>query len=131
MKTLKILFSILLLSVFIISCSSSGDNSTKIKYQINGLDDSVTKIIYTKGNGSIVTVTNADDFAGGADSKTTSVSNFPFMANLEVTVFNNSSAVKNYDLIIYVNGEAIGINNFSAPPTGTSTGSITFNVVSD
>lgn len=131
MKTLKILFSVLLLSVFVVSCSSDDDNSTKVKYEIVGLDNSITEIEYKKGNGSMVTVTDFEDFAGGNDSKTVSVSDYPFTANLEVTVNNTTASSKVYTLVIYVDGEAADFTPFAVPANATSTGFVDFVIESE
>lgn len=132
MKTLKIVFSALLLSVFFISCSSSDDdNSTKVKYQIVGIDNAITEINYKKGNGSVETVTNFQSFAGGADSKTVSVSNFPFTADLEVTVSNTTNATKTYTLAILVDNQPADFTAFSVPANATATGSVDFVVQTD
>lgn len=131
MKNLKSLFSVVLLSVFALSCSSDDDNSTKVKYEIIGLDNTVTQVQYKKGNGSIETVTNFEDFAGGNESKTVSVSTYPFTADLEVTVNNITAASKNYTLIIYVNGEAMDFTPFVVPANTIATGSVDFLIESD
>lgn len=132
MKTLKVLFSALLLSVFTISCSSSDDDdSVKVKYQIVGIDNAITEIEYKKGNGSVETETNFQDFAGGGDSKTVSVSDFPFTANLEVTVNNTTNAVKTYTLAIYVDNEPADFTAFSIPANTTATGTVDFLIASD
>ncbi|WP_284651574.1 hypothetical protein [Flavobacterium terrisoli] len=126
MKTLKILFSVLLLSVFVTSCSSDDDNSTKVKYEIVGLDSSVTEIKYKKGNGSVVTLNNFEDFAGGNSSKTVSVSDYPFTANLEVTANNTSSSTKTYTLAITVNGVPEDFTPLVVPANSTATAVVDF-----
>ena len=131
MKTLKILFSVFAFSIFAFSCSSDDDNSTKVKYEIVGLDNTVTEIKYKKGNGSIETVTDFEAFAGGGDSKTVSVSTFPFDADLEVTVNNVTSASKTYTLVIYVDGEAMDFTPFVVPANATVTSTVDFLIESD
>lgn len=131
MKTLKILFSVLLVSVFTVSCSSDDDNSTKVKYEIVGLDNSVTEIKYKKGNGSIETVTDFEAFANGGSTKTVSVSTFPFTADLEVTVNNTTSNNKTYTLVIYVNGASTAFTPFVVPANATVTNDVEFLIESD
>jgi len=132
MKTLKMLFSALLLSILTISCSSSDDeDSVKVKYQIVGIDNAVTEIEYKKGNGSIETLTDFEDFAGGGDTKTVTVSDFPFTANLEVTVNNTTNTVKTYTLAIYVDNQPADFTALSIPANSTSTGSVDFVITSD
>jgi hypothetical protein len=128
MKNLKILFSVFLLAVFVISCSSSSsdDNSTTVKYQISGLDNAVVQIKYKKADGSIETLTDFQAFGGGTDSKTVSVSNLPFNATLEVTVNNTTPNTKNYTLVIFVNDVAKDFNGVSVPPMTITTGSVDF-----
>lgn len=122
MRTLKNLFSVLILATFVISCSSSGDgNTTKVKYQISGIDNLITQIKYTKGNVTTVIVTNYNNFGGGTDSKTTSV-NRPFIANLEVTVNNTSSSSRYYTLSIYVDDMLYHATGLTVPPGTISTG---------
>ena len=123
MKNLKILFSVLVLSVFVISCSNDDDNSTKVKYEISGIDSSVTQIKYKKGNGSVVTITDFEEFG---DSKTVSVTDYPFTANLEVTVNNTTSASKAYTLIVNVDGEPADFTPFVVPANATATGVVDF-----
>ncbi len=115
MKTLKILFSVCLFSIFAVSCSDDENNSTKVKYEIVGLDNTVTQIKYTKGNGS----------------KTVSVTTYPFTANLEVTVNNVTSASKTYTLVIYVDGESVDFTPFVVPANTTVTSDVDFLIESD
>ncbi|MGC4040485.1 MAG: hypothetical protein QM710_06805 [Flavobacterium sp.] len=131
MKTLKVLFCALALSVFAISCSSDDDDSTKVKYQIVGIDNAVTQIQYKKGNGSMETLTDYTDFAGSGDATTVSVSNFPFTADLKVTVNNTTNAVKTYSLAIYVDGEVEDMTPFSVPAMSTATGEVDFLIANE
>lgn len=132
MKTLKILCSALLLSVFAISCSNDDDeNSTKVKYQIVGIDNAITQIEYKKANGSTVTLDNYQDFAGGSDSKTVSVTTYPFTADLEVTVNNTTNTTKTYTLAILVDGAPADFTAFSVPANATATGSVDFLIASE
>lgn len=131
MKNLKILFSVLALAVIASSCSSDSDNSTKVKYQIVDIDNSITQIKYKKGDGSTVTLTDYADFAGGGDSKTISVNDLPFTASMEVTAQNTTSQTKIYTLAIYVDGEGVDLQGMSVPPNATSTGVIDFVVQSE
>lgn len=124
MKTLKVLFSALLLAAFTISCSSDDDNSTKVKYQIVGIDNAITEIKYKKANGSTETLTDYTDFAGNGDSKTISINNFPFTADLEVTVNNTTNTTKTYSLAIFVDGEVEDLTAFSVPAMSTATGEV-------
>ncbi len=126
MKNLKTLFSVVLLSVFAFSCSSDDDNSTKVKYEIVGLDNLVTEIKYKKGNGSVETVNDFEDFAGGNDSKTVSVSDYPFTATLEVTANNTSSSTKTYTLAITVNGTPEDFTPLVVPANSTVTAVVDF-----
>ncbi len=83
MKRLKILFSVLLLAIVFSSCESDDNRLATVKYQIIGLDSSITLIKYN-GSESVVTVTNANNFADGSDSKTIPVNFLPFETKLEV-----------------------------------------------
>lgn len=122
MKTLKNLFAMLVMASTVISCSGSSDtNTTKVKYQIGGIDNFITQIKYTNGNVSTVTVTNINNFGGGTDTKITSV-NRPFIANLEVTVNNTSSSSKYYTLSIYVDDILYKAVGLTVPPNAISTG---------
>ena len=123
MKNLKNLFSVILLSIFVISCSNDDDDSTKVKYEISGIDSSVTQIKYKKGNGSIETITDFEEFG---DSKTVSVSDYPFTADLEVTINNTTGASKAYTLIINVDGEPAAFTPLVVPANTISTGVVDF-----
>ncbi len=126
MKNLKILFSVILLSAFVISCSNDDDNSTKVKYEIVGIDNSITEIKYKKGNGSVETLTDFEDFAGGNDSRTVSVSDYPFTASLEVTVNNTSLSSKTYTLAISVDGNPEDFTPLVVPANSTATATVDF-----
>ena len=128
MKNLKILFSVLLLSIFALSCSSDSSGGTKVKYQINGIDDTITQVNYKNGDGNIISAT-ANQFGGNSDSKTVKVpdSELPFTAQMNISANNTTATVKHYDLLIYVNGEVKAETNFSAPPNATSSsGTVSF-----
>lgn len=118
----------MLVSVFVASCSSDDDNGTKVKYEISGIDNAVTQIKYKKGNGSIVTLNDYNSFGS---SKTVKVSDYPFTANLEVTVNNTTGSAKAYTLIIYVDGEAADFTPLVVPSNATSTGVVDFVVESE
>jgi hypothetical protein len=127
MKNLKILFSVLLLAVFVISCSSDSDNSPKVKYQIAEIDNSITEIRYTKSNGDTQILTDWTEFAGtNGDSKTVNASDIPFNAELQITVNNVTPSVKTYTLVIYVDGEIADFTPMSVPPMTTTTGEVDY-----
>jgi hypothetical protein len=129
MKSLKILFSVLLLAVIAPSCESDDPLAT-VKYQINGLDNSVTQIKYDMVGGTI-NVTSINQFGGGGDSKSISVNILPFTAHLEAAVNNNTATDKTYNLIIYVNGVAKANYNLNVPANSVGTGEVEFVVEAD
>jgi hypothetical protein len=129
MKTIKVLFSILILTI-ITSCSGDDPLAT-VKYQISGLDGSVAEIKYKNAfNGTTDILTNGDitKFAGGSDSKSIGVNFTPFDADLVVSVNNTSGSVKHYTLVIYQNGVAKASTNYDAPANSISTGEVEYTV---
>ncbi len=130
MKSLKILFSILVLAVITISCGAEDDPLASVKYQIVGLDTSVTQIKYDVLGGT-VDVSNTNEFGGGSDSRTVAINILPFTAHLEAAVNNNTATAKNYDLIIYVDGVAKANYNLNVPANSIGTGEVEFVVEAD
>jgi hypothetical protein len=126
MKNLKSLFSIFLLAIFVISCSSDSDNSPKVKYQIAEIDNAITEIRYTKSNGDTQILDDYTDFAGSGDSKTVSASDIPFEAKLQITVNNTTPNAKTYTLVIYVDGEVADFTPMSVPPMSITTGQVDY-----
>lgn len=127
MKNLKFLFSILLLTFFMSSCSSDDDsNSIKVKYEISGIDNSIIEIKYTKANGETQIISDFGQFAAGGETKTISVSknDLPFNANLNVTFINTTNATKQYVLAIYGTEELPTINEVLVPANSTITGQV-------
>ncbi len=127
MKNLKFLFSILVVTFLISSCSSDDDNnSIKVKYQISGIDNSIVEIKYTKANGETQILSEFGQFAGGGDTKTISVSknDLPFNANLTVTFSNTTNATKQYVLAIYGAEEFPTTNQVPVPANSTVTGQV-------
>lgn len=130
MKSLKILFSILFLTFITISCGVDDDPLASVKYQIVGLDTSVTQIKYDVLGGT-VDVSNTNEFGGGSDSRTLSINILPFTAHLEAAVNNNTATAKNYDLIIYVDGVAKANYTLNVPANSIGTGEVEFVVEAD
>jgi hypothetical protein len=124
MKSLKTLFSVLLLAILVSSCEND-EPLAKVRYQINGLDNSVTQIKYDVIGGT-VNVTNLNDFGGGSDSRTLSINILPFTAHLEVAANNNTANAKNYNLIIYVDGVAKANYNLSVPANSVGSGEVEY-----
>lgn len=130
MQTLKILFSVFLLTIFISSCSSNNDNDniTKVKYQIIGIDNGIMEINYKDASGKTITITDINDFSNNGDSKIISVSNLPFDAKLVVTVNNETDSSKTYNLVIYVNNETKSNKSMNVPANSTLTNQTEFTV---
>ncbi len=129
MKSVKFLFPILLLALVISSCSSSSSsNSTKVKYQISGLDNSVVNIRFYDAAGSLNELTDYTQFGGGGDSKTISLTSKPFDALLQVGVNNTGATVKTYVLVIYVDNVVKSSYNLSVPASTNTSGLVEFTV---
>jgi hypothetical protein len=130
MKTIKILFSVILLATVSLSCSGDDPLAT-VKYQITGLDASVAEIKYKNAfDGTTDILTNGDinKFNGGKDSKSIAVNFTPFDADLVVIVNNTSGSVKHYTLVIYQDGVAKASTNYDAPANSISTGEVDYTV---
>ena len=130
MKSLKILFSILLLAVVFSSCSNDDNRLATVKYQIVGLDSSISQIKYN-GSTSAITIINPNDFADGSDTKKIPINFLPFLTKLEVTATNTTSAVKHYVLAIYVDNVSSASYNLDVPANSTASGETSFNILAN
>lgn len=102
-------FIIVATTLFVSSCSSDNDRGTKVRYKIttdSGLDIGVVN--YRNAAGQIVTV-NATTLTEWQIEETVER---PFLANVDAVLTNTGALPKDYDLIIYVDG------NVAASDTG-------------
>jgi len=127
MKAVKVILFIFCMSLFASSCTND-EPLAKVKYQITGLDSSVAEIRYTNALGGTTIITDFNKFSGGKDSKTLSVNFIPFDSYIQVSVNNSTSTIKNYILVIYVNGVVKASSSLVAPPTSITTGEVNFTV---
>lgn len=131
MKSLKTLFSVLLLCAVFSSCTSDDTTLATIKYQVAGLDSYITKIKYN-GSTSEVTVTDPNKFANGSDTKKVPTSFLPFQAKIAVDVNNTTASAKHYTLVIYVNGVAKDSYDFDVPANSmASSGNVIYTVLAE
>lgn len=130
MKSLKILFSVLLLAVVFSSCESDDGSLATVKYQITNIDNSITRIKYN-GPTSVITVIDQSKFADGGDSKKFGINFKPFEAKLEVDATNTTAAAKHYVLVIYVNNEQKASYNFDVAPNSSSNGTVTHTITAN
>lgn len=127
MKILKSLFSLLLLAVVFSSCESD-DPLAKVKYQIVGYDNSITQIKYKAAADITVTLTDANDFGNGKDSKTLDINILPMDAKLEVAANNPTNSVKHYILKIFVQNQEKASYNLDIPSMSSASGSVSYTV---
>ncbi len=110
--------SFVILAIFFIvatnfSCkkNSKAELPASVEYKITPLDSYILLLKYNDNTGNLVGITNPSQFINGGDqsqflngSKTISVSAKPFLAKIEITVLNTTTASHNYDLEILVDG---------------------------
>lgn len=111
--------AIVILATFFIvaanfSCkkNSKAESPASVEYKITPLDSYILLLKYNDNTGNLVSITNPSQFINGGDqsqfingSKTISVSAKPFLAKIEITVLNTTTASLNYDLEILVDGQ--------------------------
>lgn len=129
MKSIKALFSLFLFTILISSCTND-DPLAKVKYQINGLDSSITQIKYDAIGGT-VNVTSINQFGGSGDSKTLNINLLPFTAKLEVAANNTTGTAKIYNLIIYVDGVAKASYDLNVAANSVASGQVQYIVEAD
>jgi hypothetical protein len=100
--------------------------ATTIEYLITPMNPYFTSIKYTNESGSTVTITDPSLFTNG--SKTISVTNKPFTAKMETSVYNSGLATEAFSLVIKVNGEVKKITQAVAPVTVTVNNSAEYTV---
>lgn len=127
MKAFKVTLFIFFISLFASSCTND-DPLAKVKYQITGLDSSVAEIRYNNALGGVTIITDFNKFSGGKDSKTLSVNFIPFDSYLKVSVNNTSSSIKNYTLVIYVDGVNKASTPLNAAPNSITTAELNYTV---
>src|SRR5215204_5462082 len=120
MKRINLIFySLLLLSVFLISSCDKDDDPTTatVEYKITPMNPHFTNIEYTDANESFVDITDWQQFVDGKKSVTVKK---PFPARIKTDIVNTSSETLHYDLVISVNGEIKEVVSATAPPQSNS-----------
>lgn len=125
MKAVKVILFIFCMSLFATSCTND-EPLAKVKYQITGLDSSVAEIRYKNALGGTTIITDFNKFSNGKDSKTLSVNFIPFDSYIKVSVNNSTSTIKNYNLVIYVDGVNKATTPLNAAPTSITTAELNY-----
>jgi hypothetical protein len=113
MKTFASFSLLIILSLLFNSCKKS-TSEVQVQYKIDPVDSYIIQINYTDQSGQLKTIDDISQIQNGTE--TILVTQKPFTATLDVKVNNNTNASRNYNLLIYVDGQVKSWNSFTVPP---------------
>jgi len=113
MKTFASFSLLIILTLLFNSCKKS-TTEIQVQYKIDPADSYIIQINYTDQSGQMKTIDDISQIQNGTE--TILVTQKPFTATLDVKVNNNTNASRNYNLLIYVDGQVKSWNSFTAPP---------------
>jgi hypothetical protein len=113
MKTFASFSLLIILTLLFNSCKKS-TTEVQVQYKIDPVDSYIIQINYTDQSGKPKTIDDISQIQNGTE--TILVTKKPFTVTLDVKVNNNTNASRNYNLLIYVDGQVKSWSNFTAPP---------------
>ncbi len=107
-------FSFLIILILFFNSCKKSTTEVQVQYKIDPVDSYIIQFIYTDQSGQLKTIDNISQIQNGTE--TILVTQKPFTATLDVKVNNNTNASRNYNLLIYVDGQVKSWSSFTAPP---------------
>ena len=114
MKTFASFSLSIILTLLLFNSCKKSTTEVQVQYKIDPVDSYIIQINYTDQSGQLKTIDNISQIQNGTE--TIQVTQIPFTATLDVKVNNNTNASRNYNLLIYIDGQVKSWSSFTAPP---------------